>query len=373
MPTPRVADRADDLRRAIDRVGYYPAVVADAVEAALAGRGASSSFVIHHEPTFDQDEVRRHVTVLVLTPIRVIVAHTDEHPPDDLLPEPYASTTTEAVPLARIGSVAVTRMVANPASAARAPWRAPVTEAVLTVGWGAVRRLDLEPATCGDPDCVADHGYTGTLAAEDFALRISSSADGPEAVEAAARSSPRRSSAATVAILSSPRSSPAVLPRYGAGSLADVCCQLRWPRSAHPGWPTALDLPPSASYVVFLVDGLGWNLLRAHRRRRALPVVARRREPASDLRSPVDDRHQPDQPRHRSPARRARRRRLHLAHPRHGPPARRAAVGLRRRPARVAAARDGLRACSREWGDAATNGIAQALYSSHPLEYLTMA
>ena len=58
-----------------------------------------------------------------------------------------------------------------------------VSEAVLTVGWGAVRRVDLEPATCSDPDCVADHGYTGTLAAEDFALRISSSADGQEAVD----------------------------------------------------------------------------------------------------------------------------------------------------------------------------------------------
>ena len=57
------------LRAAIDRVGYYPAVVADAVEAALAGESVTS-FVIHHEPTFDHDEVRRHVTVLVLTPSR---------------------------------------------------------------------------------------------------------------------------------------------------------------------------------------------------------------------------------------------------------------------------------------------------------------
>jgi hypothetical protein len=68
---------------------------------------------------------------------------------------------------------------------------------VLTVGWGAVRRVDLEPATCGDPDCVADHGYSGTLAAEDFALRISSSADGPEAV-AALLDFARSLSAATV-------------------------------------------------------------------------------------------------------------------------------------------------------------------------------
>ena len=174
-------DRSQDLRAAIDRVGYYPAVVADAVEAAVTDE-AVVSFVIHHEPTFDHDEVRRHVTVLVLTPSRLIVAHTDEHPPDDLLPEPYASTSTEAVPLSGVGSVAVTRMVANPASIPDQTANPAVTEAVLTVGWGAVRRMDLEPATCGDPDCVADHGYSGMLTAEDFALRISSSADGPGAV-----------------------------------------------------------------------------------------------------------------------------------------------------------------------------------------------
>jgi hypothetical protein len=176
-------DQAERLRDAIDRVGYYPTVVADAVDAAVAGESVLS-YVIHHEPTFDQDEVRRHVTVLVLTPSRLIVAHTDEHPPDDLLPEPYASTSTEAVPLDQVGSVAVSRMVANPANVSAPERDVAVSEAVLTVGWGAVRRLDLEPATCGDPECVADHGYTGMLAAEDFALRISSSADGPEAVDA---------------------------------------------------------------------------------------------------------------------------------------------------------------------------------------------
>jgi hypothetical protein len=184
MSGTNVTDHANELRRAIDRVGYYPTVVAEAVDAALAGETVTS-YVIHHEPTFDQDEIRRHVTVLVLTPSRVIVAHTDEHPPDDLLPEPYASTSTEAVPIKEIGSVAVTRMVANPAAASASRRRDDrmVSEAVLTVGWGAVQRIDMEPATCGDPDCEADHGYTGMLAAEDFSLRISASADGQDAVD----------------------------------------------------------------------------------------------------------------------------------------------------------------------------------------------
>lgn len=175
-------DRAPALRQAIDHCGYYPDVVADAIDAALAGEPVHS-FVIHHEPTFDRDEVRRHLTVLALTPSRLVIGHTDEHPPDDLLPEPYASTSTEAVPLTGVSVVAVNRMVANPAADAdRGARRTGVNEAVLSVGWGAVGRLDLEPATCGDPQCEGDHGYTGTLSADDFSLRMSSAADGAESV-----------------------------------------------------------------------------------------------------------------------------------------------------------------------------------------------
>ena len=77
MPEASLTDQSAELHAAIDRVGYYPAVVADAVEAALSNETVTS-FVIHHEPTFDHDEVRRHVTVLALTPTRLIVAHTDE-------------------------------------------------------------------------------------------------------------------------------------------------------------------------------------------------------------------------------------------------------------------------------------------------------
>lgn len=177
-----MADSRDQLRQAIDRCGYYPDVVADAIDAAVADEPVRS-FVIHHEPTFDRDEVRRHLTVLALTPTRLVVGHTDEHPPDDLLPEPYASTSTETVPLTRVSLVAVNRMVANPGADASAPARRTgVSEAVLTVGWGAVGRLELEPATCGDPECEADHGYTGALSADDFSIRMSSAADGPDSV-----------------------------------------------------------------------------------------------------------------------------------------------------------------------------------------------
>jgi Family of unknown function (DUF5998) len=176
-------DRIVELRDAIAACGYYPAVVTAAVEGAVAEEEVRAFFV-HHEPTFDRDEVRRHVTVVVLTPSRLILAHTDEHPPDDLLPQPYASTSTEAVPVASIGSMVTTRMVANPANPASPDGASPngADEAVLTIGWGAVGRIELEPATCGDPECEGDHGYTGTMTADDFSIRVSAAADGSRAV-----------------------------------------------------------------------------------------------------------------------------------------------------------------------------------------------
>lgn len=169
-------DHARDLRKAIDRTGYYPEVVADAVSGAVAGEQVVS-FYVHHEPTFENDEVRRHQSVVVLTPSRLIVAHTDEHAGDDLLPEPYTSTSTEAVSLSSVKSVVVTRMTANPTKGPRPP-----AEAVMTIGWGGVARLDLEPAGCNDNECDADHGYTGVLASDDFSLRVSAAADGGDAV-----------------------------------------------------------------------------------------------------------------------------------------------------------------------------------------------
>ncbi|MFY0407894.1 DUF5998 family protein [Solicola sp. PLA-1-18] len=171
-------DRTADLRKDVERSGYYPEVVIAGLSDALGGEPVAE-YVIHHEPTFERDEIRRHLTVLVMTQTRLVLAHTDEHAPDDLLPEPYTSTTTEAVPLGRVGSVVVTRMVVTDPRRSRAG----ATEAVLTVGWGAVRRLELEPATCPDPQCDADHGYTGSDSTDDFSLRVSATADGGAAVE----------------------------------------------------------------------------------------------------------------------------------------------------------------------------------------------
>ncbi len=167
-------NRTQALYEAISRSGYYPEIVSGALEDALAGEPVEA-FVVHHEPTFDRDEIRRHMSVLVLTPTRLLLIHTDEHPGDTLLPKPYTSTSVETVPLGRVSGVVVTRMVSAQSRQ--------LEEALLTVSWGAVSRVELEPARCDDPDCDADHGYTGSISGDDFSLRLSTAAEGGAAVE----------------------------------------------------------------------------------------------------------------------------------------------------------------------------------------------
>lgn len=168
----------DALRKDIQKSGYYPALVDDSLGTAL-GHEELLDFLVHHEATFDRDELRRHATVLALTPTRLVMQHTDEHPPDETYSTAYASSVTEAVRLAAIDSVVVTRIALSPESYVPAQ---PAAEVVLTIGWGAVNRIELEPATCGDPNCEADHGYSGTSSSDDLSLRFSAAVDGPDVV-----------------------------------------------------------------------------------------------------------------------------------------------------------------------------------------------
>ena len=196
-----------DLTAAIERAGYYPALVGDVVAAALAGEQVSSHLV-HLETTFDRDVIRRHVTVLVLTASRLVIAHADDHDdeaagasvtdglgagpasgdsdglggvPGVSGPE-VATATTESIPLSAVRGVMLTHVVSDPQN------YVPGTlgrELTLTLGWGAVSRVDLLPATCGDPSCDADHGYDGTISSDDIALRVSATADGDAALHQA--------------------------------------------------------------------------------------------------------------------------------------------------------------------------------------------
>jgi hypothetical protein len=172
----------DGMRAAIERSGYYPGLVYDAVSSAL-GAEPVVSYVVTHDTLFDPGmEVRRHMTVLALTPTRLVYSHTDESPaePGDAESRPQAETSTEAVRFSQISSVAVTRVVPDPAS--YVPGSTMPSEVVLTIGWNVLSHIELEPAHCGDESCEADHGYTGTMTADDLTMRVSEGADGEDAV-----------------------------------------------------------------------------------------------------------------------------------------------------------------------------------------------
>lgn len=173
-----------DLTAAIERAGYYPALVADVVESAL-GPDTVVAHLVHQETTFDQDAVRRHITVLAMTPTRLVIAHADDH---EGVPGaggesdaglPVATATSETVPLTSVRGVMLTHVVSSPDSYVPGSLGREIT---LTIGWGAVARIDIVPATCGDPDCDADHGFEGTVASDDISLRISADAEGDRAL-----------------------------------------------------------------------------------------------------------------------------------------------------------------------------------------------
>ncbi|MDQ2849155.1 DUF5998 family protein [Dermatophilaceae bacterium Sec6.4] len=162
----------------IESSGYYPALVSDVVVTAL-GDDQVLSHLVHAETTFDSETVRRHVTVLVLAPHRLVVVHADDHAPSADTPAEHlgavATATSETIPLQRVRGVMLAHVVAGPED------YVPGTlgrEISLKVGWGTVSSIDLMPAQCADPQCEADHGYEGTIGDDDITLRIAGDVDG---------------------------------------------------------------------------------------------------------------------------------------------------------------------------------------------------
>lgn len=161
------------------RSGYFPQTAAACIDRALRGAPVRG-YLVRPETTFDGAEVRRHLTVLVLTPRHLLVAHLDDDQADDLNPSQVV-VTTERVRLSRVVSVGLSQ-VFDSEGADVGPREAEVT---LGVTWGGSRRVEMERGWCEDPECQADHGWAGTVAPSDVALRVSTLADGEDAMDAA--------------------------------------------------------------------------------------------------------------------------------------------------------------------------------------------
>lgn len=180
------------LKKAIDRGGFYPSLVHHTVTEALDGRQPSHQ-IVHVDTHFDMEEVHRHITVLVLAEEVIVVAHLDDHDAEDELTaheetdrpgsgEVVARISTEVVPVARIKSLILSEVHRRPDQFR--PDRG-LAEVTLNINWTGGARFDSMPADCGNPECVADHGDTGSLVPEDITLRIAATAEGDTAVDEA--------------------------------------------------------------------------------------------------------------------------------------------------------------------------------------------
>ena len=72
--------------------------MADVVADALDGRDCVAHLV-HLETHFDRAEVRRHITVLVLTEDMLVITHVDDQQLDEAGEQTVAQVSTESVPV----------------------------------------------------------------------------------------------------------------------------------------------------------------------------------------------------------------------------------------------------------------------------------
>ncbi|MBB4735389.1 DUF5998 family protein [Micrococcus cohnii] len=169
------------LEAALLKAGFYPELVSHALDQELDGRRILSHLV-HVDTHFDYDEIHRHSTVLGVCEDVVVAAHLDDQPLDADGRQVLAQVSTELVPLHAIRSVVITTGHAHPE---RFRPSDPVAEMTVALQWAGGQRLDLQPAGCADPQCEADHGYTGTSTREDLVIRVAADADGQQAVDEA--------------------------------------------------------------------------------------------------------------------------------------------------------------------------------------------
>ncbi len=176
-PQPSQPTLAAHLKQEVEDCRFFPELAWATVASAI-GSQPMLGYLVHHEASFATGDLQRHLTVLVLTDKQLLISHTDEQDAGD---PNRAITSAEVVALKAIHSAVVTRSVKHPE---QFPGNgSQLVEAWLTLAWGAASRLDIGPASCEDPQCEADHGWTGMSVPNDLTVRMSPAGDGWPSVE----------------------------------------------------------------------------------------------------------------------------------------------------------------------------------------------
>lgn len=172
----------NSLTEALQNAGYYPQLTAHMIHDVLYDEKIIEHCV-HMETHVDFDSIHRHVTAFAITHTRLILVHVDDEPavPGQAM---RGIAGVEEIPLHQVQTVVLGRMYVDPANFT--PEQRPV-EVSLTLGWNAMRRMEVYPESCGDPQCEGDHGYGGSSINEDVSLRVSAQAEGQDAVDQAER------------------------------------------------------------------------------------------------------------------------------------------------------------------------------------------
>ncbi|OKL52494.1 DUF5998 family protein [Buchananella hordeovulneris] len=148
---------------------YYPRAAARMLDLALAGESVAD-MLVQQSTSIDDEAVRRHLNAMVLTPTRLLLLHVD-----DLDDEAGAIVvSTDAVALSEISALRVSHGLRDP----EGPHGGELTEVTLSIGWRSTRQIEVQPKSCGDPECVAEHGWGGVLLNEDVMVRVTAAADG---------------------------------------------------------------------------------------------------------------------------------------------------------------------------------------------------
>ena len=148
----------------IERGGFYPKAVQRGLRRAL-GAAEPLATLCQVDTGFDRGSVFRHLTVASLTDRAIVQLHVDEMD---------GGSATIATAVHRVGEV-----YTDPENASG------LSEMTIALDLKGARRLELEPARCDDPNCMADHGLTGTSFPDDMTFRISAAADGQDALDEA--------------------------------------------------------------------------------------------------------------------------------------------------------------------------------------------
>lgn len=172
------SEATDQMRSEIQQAGFYPALISDVVFDALDGEEVAAHLV-RLETHFDRAEVHRHLTVLVASAAELVLVHIDDEQLDEAGAQVLAQVSVEAIPLSRVRSVVLGYVYKQPQDYQAGN---PIDEVTISMAFSGGFRMDVGPATCGDPECDAVHGYSGQMVQEDLVVRVSAEAEGADAV-----------------------------------------------------------------------------------------------------------------------------------------------------------------------------------------------